>query len=107
MLRPGQRNRACGIVTSVTARQHASECRSLGYFTRANEQTASRPYTGLRKRCAPKVEVSSPHGEPTVRVRHGDDKNCSGEEWKGLKIVSKCSFSPSGKAGERRNALFP
>src|SRR5215475_3719153 len=55
----------------------------------------------------PKVEVGSPHGEPAVHVRHGDNKNCSGEEWKGLKIVSKCSFSPSGNAGERRNALFP
>src|SRR5262249_62253577 len=32
---------------------------------------------------------------------------CSGKERKGLKIVSKCSFSPSGNAGERRNALFP
>src|SRR5262245_23046948 len=26
---------------------------------------------------------------------------------KGLKIISKCPFSPSGNAGERRNALFP
>src|SRR5262249_28929451 len=44
---------------------------------------------------------------PAMRVRHGDGKNCSGEEWKGLKIVSKCSFSPSGNAGERRNGVFP
>src|SRR5262249_60836759 len=51
--------------------------------------------------------MGSPHGEPAVRVRHSDDKNCSGEEWKGLKIVSKRSFSPSGNAGERLNALFP
>src|SRR5262245_2956846 len=51
--------------------------------------------------------MGSPHGEPAVRVRHSDDKNCSGEEWKGLKIVSKCSFSPSGNAGERRRTLFP
>src|SRR5215510_619676 len=51
--------------------------------------------------------MGSPHGEPVVRVRHGGNKNCSGEEWKGLKIVSKRSFSPSGNAGERRNALFP
>src|SRR5215475_1879710 len=55
----------------------------------------------------PKVEVGSPHGEPAVRVRYGDDKNCGGKERKGFKIVSKCSFSPSGNAGERRNALFP
>jgi hypothetical protein len=55
----------------------------------------------------PKVEVGSPRGEPAVRARHSDDENCSGEEWKGLKIVSKCSFGPSGNAGERRNAVFP
>src|SRR5262245_12111688 len=51
--------------------------------------------------------MGSPHGEPVVRVRHGGNKNCSGEEWKGLKIVSKCLFSPSGNASKRRNALFP
>lgn len=72
---------------------HASE--------RANGKSAS------VEDATPEVEVGSPHREPVVCVRHGDDKNCSGEEWKGLKIVSKCSFSPSGNAGERRNAVFP
>src|SRR5215510_6931519 len=71
----------------------------------------SEPQVGHIRDCVndapPKVEVSSPHGEPTVRVRHGDDKNCSGKERKGLKIVSQCSFGPSGNAGERRDALFP
>src|SRR5215831_8916607 len=96
-----------GTVTSGTVRQHSSGCRSSGCSTRANEPMASPPYTGLRRRCDPKSEVGSPHGEPAVRVRYGDDKNCGGKERKGLKIVSKCSFSPSGNAGERRNALFP
>jgi hypothetical protein len=53
----------------------------------------------------PKVEVGSPHGEPAVRVRHGDGKNCIGKEWKGLEIVSKCPFSPSSDADERRTLL--
>jgi len=48
------------VVTSVTARKHSLECRSLGYSTRANERTASRPYTGLRKRCAPKSRNELP-----------------------------------------------
>src|SRR5262249_17419997 len=52
--------RAIATVTSGTARQRSSGCRSSGCSTRANELTASPPYTELRKRCDPKSRSGLP-----------------------------------------------
>jgi hypothetical protein len=80
--------RVIATVTSGTGRQHSSGCRSSECSTGANELTASPPYTRLRRRRDPKKEkLGSPHGEPAVRVRPGDDKNCSGKEREGLRIL--------------------
>jgi hypothetical protein len=47
-------------VTSGTARQHSSGCRSSGCSIQANEPTASPPHTGLRRRCDPKSRIGLP-----------------------------------------------
>jgi hypothetical protein len=47
-------------ITSGTARQHSSGCRSSGCSTQANASTAGLPHTGLRRRRDPKSRSERP-----------------------------------------------